>query len=91
MKRIYKYSLDTIDQQVLRLPSNSKVLSVAAQGDNIVLYVRIDDTIVRMTDCLVLIHGTGHDADDTIDSTFVGTVNLYNGTLMFHVFYKETV
>jgi len=91
MKRIYKYSLDTIDQQVLRLPSNSKVLSVAAQGDNIVLYVRIDDTIVRMTDCLVLIHGTGHDADDTIDSTFVGTVNLYNGALMFHVFYKETV
>lgn len=87
MKRILKYTLDIVDYQELTLSENSKILSVANQRDNIVLYALTDE----LTTCTysIIMHGTGHPADDVIGAQFIGTVNLYNGALMFHVFARR--
>ena len=87
MKRILKYTLDIVDHQELTLSNNSKILSVENQRDNIVLYAITDEA----SPChySIIIHGTGHPADDVIGAQFIGTVSLYNGSLMFHVFARR--
>lgn len=87
MKRILKYTLDIVDYQELTLSENSKILSVVNQRDNIVLYALTSEP----TTCTysIIMHGTGHPADDVIGAQFIGTVSLYNGSLMFHVFARR--
>ena len=87
MKRILKYTLDIVDHQELTLSDTSKILSVENQGDNIVLYAITDE----LTTCTysIIMHGTGRPADDVIGAQFIGTVKLYDGSLMFHVFARR--
>lgn len=89
MKKVYKYVLKATDEQVVEIPSID-ILSVESQLDNIVVYalVDIDNPIVN---CYTFrVYGTGHDIKNDIDSfKFLGTVKMHNGSLMFHVFYKN--
>jgi hypothetical protein len=87
MKRILKYTLDIVDHQELTLSENSKILSVQNQRDSIVLYALTNE----LTTCTysIIMHGTGHTADDVIGAQFIGTVSLHNGSLMFHVFARR--
>lgn len=89
MKRIYKYELIPVTKQKIDLPSNSKVLSVKPQNENIVLYVLVDPEEQNKREIEVLVYGTGHDIFevDITAYTFIDTVPLRNGQLMFHVFY----
>ena len=88
MKRILKYTLDIADYQELTLSENSKILSVANQRDSIVLYALTNEELTTCT-YSIIIHGTGHPANDVIGAQFIGTVSLHNGSLMFHVFARR--
>lgn len=89
MKSIYKFTLLIADQQTLTLPKGSKILSVTEQRGDIVLYALVDPTTENTEKALIIIHGTGHEANDVDDCTFLGTVKMLGGNLMFHVFYKS--
>ncbi|MDD5487265.1 MAG: hypothetical protein PHW65_06910 [Dehalococcoidales bacterium] len=88
MKKIYKYTLQIEDKQTLKLPEGSKILSVAEQNNSIVLYALVNTATENAEHVSVIIHGTGHQANDVDGCTFLGTVKLYGGDLMFHVFVK---
>jgi hypothetical protein len=86
MKKIYKYILDG---DPLILPAGSKIISVANQRDNIVLYAIVDTDIKDKMIYSIFIAGTGQEIGrDLMDYTFLGTVSLLNGEFMFHIFYK---
>ena len=86
---IYKYPLHVLDGQSLTLPEGAQILSVAEQYNGIVLYAYVDPKSPE-TDCYtVRIHGTGHQIADITGFIFLGTCKLYDGRLMFHVFYKK--
>lgn len=96
--KIFKYKLEVTDEQIVKLPSGSRVLSVMNQNDNIVLYALVSDNEIDTEEVSIRIVGTGHDIDFFIPAAgfgggyeFLGTVSLYDGTLMFHVFYKKDV
>jgi hypothetical protein len=89
MKRILKYPLKIVDQQELVLYADSKILSVENQNESIVLYALVEDCVRGIETHTVIIHGTGHDANDTVDCDFIGTVNMHSGRLMFHVFARR--
>ena len=86
MKRVLKYTLQPVDKQELVLYAGSKILSVENQHENIVLYALVEDCVRGIETHTIIIHGTGHNANDTDGCDFVGTVKLHNGSLMFHVF-----
>lgn len=88
MKKIYKYTLKPTSEQTITIPSNSRILSVEEQYSNIVVYALVDTTKEEIEDYYFQIRGTGHDADYLEDYTFLGTVKLHDGQLMFHVFYR---
>ena len=88
MKWIFKYPLQITDQQRIELPHNSKILSIETQNDNPVLYALVDDEKIKTETYSFIIHGTGHPAEDVGEYEFLGTLKMFNGSGMFHVFYK---
>lgn len=87
MKQIFKYVLNPNINE-MEIPSNT-ILSVESQRDDIVVYAMVDneDQEQRLYDFRVF--GTGHVIDVEIGGyNFLGTVKMYDGSLMFHVFYK---
>jgi len=89
MKNIFKYTLEILDVQRLDIPTGSKILSVAEQYGNIVLYALVDDARGGLDSFEIFIRGTGHPFGDIDNCEFLGTVKLDEGRLMFHVFYKK--
>lgn len=85
-KEIWKYELVPTDAQVIAMPTGAKVLSVQAQGDAACVWALVDTDAVSFTNRYFYIVGTGNPADHIDAKGFIGTVQVYNGTLVFHVF-----
>ncbi len=87
--KIYKYVLKSVDEQTINLPQGYQILSVMNQFDKIVLYALVSDNKKYTEDVSIKIVETVHDIDfNTAEYKFLGTVSIYNGELMFHVFYR---
>lgn len=80
--RIYKYTLDMCERQSIKL--QGRILSVACQGDSVVLYALYDEQKDARTAEIQLV-GTGH-LLPVDDWRFIGTAIMADGTLMWHVF-----
>lgn len=95
MKHIYKYKLTKQFNQVLELPIGSKVLSVVGlQMQNIVVYAIVeidpDSVCTELERYKVNITETGARCDDVDSNSFVGTVTLNEGQLVYHVFVEKS-
>jgi hypothetical protein len=92
MKSIWKYTLEAKVKQSIGMPLGSKILSAENQGGNIVVYALVDTEEVTgyIKDSYeILVYGTGHEVTNDISNyTFLDTVKMDNGLMMFHVFYK---
>jgi hypothetical protein len=89
MLTIYKFALQEAGWQIISIRSGARVISVAEQNNQIVLYAILDTnapTVFRK----VSVVGTGHTLSEEVASwQSVGTVKLHGGTLMFHVFVSD--
>lgn len=85
MITIYKYELNLGPNKVM-LPYDAKVLSVAGQHNNLVMWVEVD-TERPLWDNWFLVTLTGHAIVDNFHPReFIGTVLLDNETFILHVF-----
>lgn len=84
MERIYKYKLDIIDNQILRIPKGGVILSCQIQKDDMFLWVKINDSEIEV-DRQIKIIGTGNPIDET-RLIFIDTVQMMGGDIVFHVF-----
>lgn len=90
MKKIYKYTLMVTDEQTLELPLGSQLLCAKEQKDEVVVYALVNPTEENRENYKVLAYGTGHNiAEDLSDYSFLDTVLIFNGGLVFHFFYKR--
>jgi len=89
--KILKYKLAVTDVQSITLRKGARPLSLANQtlsgNDSVVLYV-IESDVAEKEIRTVRMFGTGHEFDAFVidDYTFLGTVIVDNGKLMWHVF-----
>jgi hypothetical protein len=88
MLTIHKQVLEVTDRQDVRLPWNARVLSVQVQQGLLCVWYLCDDEIVTKEPITFYVIGTGHRADHVSQCTFLGTVQLDGGRLVFHVFVK---
>lgn len=87
MKKIFKYVLGIYDNQTIEIASD-RILSVEEQNEKIVVYAVVD-TEKQPVKYEFGINGTGNPITFEIDQyTFLGTVKMYAGSLIFHVFYR---
>lgn len=87
---IHKFTLQPVDEQFVNIPGFIKILSVAEQRGQIVLYAIVDpypDPEAEPIAVAVRVHGTGHEIPARVTNWhFLGTVKLLEGVLMFHIF-----
>ena len=88
-RRVYKAVLELTDVQIIRVARGAKPLSVQVQGEVPCIWFMTD---IEQPDAVatVSIVGTGNPVpDDILAEQFIGTVQLYGGQLVFHVFWRE--
>ena len=86
MKTIWKFELVTTDYQTLRIPVEAKFLCVQVQDEVPCIWVVVDPSN-PVEEYNFRIFGTGHIFDIEMESSqYIGTYQLSNGSLVFHVF-----
>ena len=92
METIYKYELSVIDFQIIDMPKGAEILSVQIQpsafggdSDRLFLWVKID-TSNELEPKRIRIFGTGNPMEYEHELNFIGTVQMNNYSLVWHVF-----
>lgn len=89
MKTIFKYAIYP-GHNDLSLPKGSDVLSALNQHDNIRLYALIPVGNSGDTEQWVInAVGTGFTNTEMQEARFIGSVGLYDGDLVYHVFARR--
>ena len=85
MKTVYKYVLPVEDEVRISMPAFAEVLSVGVQNNAVCVWALVDPSVPSLHKTF-RITGTGHPIEDPDKWSFVGTVQLYGESLVFHVF-----
>ena len=89
---IFKYQLHTADSTTLQLPIGARPLCIQVQGGNPCLWVKHDDPegVEEWVDRTFVTIGTGHPIpDEHYDDKYIGTYQLLDGALVFHLFERS--
>jgi hypothetical protein len=92
MKTIHKFTVDAPGLEwssvvVIPCSPGSRLTTVAKQSDKMVIYYLTDDAQPKTSTLRVWIVGTGNPCKALPDDVIcLGTVSMFGGTLMFHVF-----
>ena len=84
MVSIWKFALQTIDKQKIKMPVGAELLTVQVQNGEPCLWARVD-TEEPIEPRQIAIHGTGHELPDSTRK-YIGTYQMAGDTLIFHVF-----
>jgi len=84
MISIWKFPLQTINAQEIKMPVGAEILTVQVQNDEPYLWARVD-TDAFAGSRQIAIHGTGHELS-ALTRKYIGTYQLSGGALVFHVF-----
>ena len=88
MKKIYKYTLKLDVIQAVLIPGFVRILSVHNQKDAVNVWIETDTALPEKT-VNFHIYGTGNVVNSNVELDFIGTVHLYDGELVFHVFSEK--
>lgn len=75
---------------VLDLPKSAKILSVAKQDNEPVLYALVDDTEQEQDAHVFKIVGTGHPFEDENLFDYLGSISTHNDTYTWHIFIRKS-
>ena len=81
---IWKYELDVVPEQDVRMPFSAKILTVQIQKEVPCIWVSVDPTLNYLERTIVM-RGTGHDLKEDL-GTYIGTFQQLNGVFVWHVF-----
>ena len=89
-KTIWKFELKIMDEQLIHMPKGADLLSVQTQNGIPCMWVLVDpnnDTEDRYFE----VFGTGHKVhcDMGVEREYVGTFQMHNGGLVFHLFERK--
>lgn len=90
MKAIWKYPLVIDDRQIVHVPRGAELLTVQSQGGTPCLWAKVD-TEAEPVSVEIVMHGTGHPADDTDGLKYLGTFQIAGLAFVGHCFARELV
>lgn len=80
MTKIYKYSLNTVDKQLVKMPVGAKILTVRIQSNKICMWAEVNR--LEIGERLIFCYGTGFDIHGFAE--YIATVQL--GPLVWHFY-----
>ena len=90
-KKIWKYPLNVVDEQIVRLPKGAILMTVVSQYDNVCMYALVDPDEKDYEPRTIRLYGTGHELDERehVIHRFLGSCITMGGSLVWHVFEVE--
>ena len=82
---VWKFPVEAFDIAEVRMPQGAKILTAQVQNGGLQVWAQCDPEAPLVTR-YIGVAGTGHPRDDLNDATYIGTVQLFTGQLVFHVF-----
>jgi hypothetical protein len=84
---VYKYELKLTDEQSVNLPKGAEVLTIQVQHDTPCLWAMVDPNAPKEARFFETF-GTGHviRTDMGVERSYIGTYQIHDGALVFHVF-----
>jgi hypothetical protein len=83
--KIWKFPLNVEDAQTINMPLNAEILHVAAQTNTPNLWALVDEN-ADLEPRHFVTFGTGEPMPENGYGSYVGTYQLHDGALVFHVF-----
>jgi len=91
MKKIFKYELRTEEVQEIEMFEDYKILSVIEQHNRVFVYVLVDTDSKSCYLVKIVMFVTGQPIEEIEGLTFLGTVSLYEGGFIYHIFCESEV
>jgi hypothetical protein len=85
MKTIWKFTLKITDFQSINLPKESQLLTVQIQKGVPCIWALVNPN-KKKEEIQIRIFGTGHPIEENFNGKYVGTFQVEEGLLIFHVF-----
>ena len=95
---IWKFTVDVDDVQTIEMPRGAVLLTVQTQVNHVSIWATVQtqvnhvsiwamvDPRAPVVNRVIQMAGTGHDLSNRIMGPYVGTFQVANGALVFHVF-----
>lgn len=83
---IWKYKIEPTDFIELPIPTTAEILSVQMQNGDPCLWVKLDPSHVITKPRKFRLYGTGHEIKEGEKHKFIGTFQIMEGRLVFHLF-----
>jgi len=92
MKAVFKYVIPVVDEFTMEMPKGAQILTVQAQRGVPCIWALVDPEMENEERSFVM-RGTGHPIDDNMVPflNYVGTMQMMEGTLIWHLFEKWKV
>jgi hypothetical protein len=84
-KTIWKFAFEIGDEIVIEMPKGAEILTVQVQSGLAFIWALVDPGAEKENRYFDL-YGTGHLIDMSIERWYIGTFQLYQGALVFHLF-----
>lgn len=86
MNTIFKYTLEPMRKQYIKMPAGARILSVQGQHDKVAIWALVETGINEIRCFTTYITGAELPADP---GTYIGTAQLHNGATVIHVFEEK--
>lgn len=83
--KIWKFSLDIIDQQTIAMPLDAKILTVQMQMGGAQLWALCNENQTQTEDRSIAIYGTGNPMPEE-PGEYIATFQGMGGALVWHAF-----
>ena len=90
MKSIFKYPIPITDVFTLELPKKAKILTFQTQHEQPCIWALVDSNAEKETRHFKL-YGTGHPVESIYSLKYIGTTQMADGGLVWHLFEKEVI
>lgn len=87
---IYKYPVPIRDDFKIEMPMGAQVLTVATQNGKPYIWVLVDNNVMEELHPFKLV-GTGHPSNDVSGDRYIGTFQMQNGAIVFHLFHGRNL
>lgn len=84
--RIWKWEIEVVDTQVVKMPTGAKILDIQPQNFSICLWALCDDEAM-LEPRTIAIYGTGNLIPND-PGRYISTFQILGGNLVFHAFEK---
>jgi hypothetical protein len=86
-KRIWKFELETTDRQTVAMPENAEILTVQTQNETPCIWAIVEPENKKVRRVFE-IFGTGNqvNCNEDTERNYIGTYQLRQGSLVFHLF-----